>query len=116
MRTSPKPFRAACAGKAAEFTHAKPAHVFDRVPLLREMTDWQLDDWERRLAEDITRDPDYYDLPRPRPPLVPGTRPDQDYHKAVGRPAGRGCQTPRGAARRELGAFLKANVAPGPIS
>jgi hypothetical protein len=79
----PKPFRAGCAGKAAEFTHAKPARGLDRIPLLREMTDWQLEDWERRLAEDMARDPDYYDLPRPRPQPVPGTPPDRDYLEGV---------------------------------
>jgi hypothetical protein len=77
----PKPFRAACAGKAAEFTHAKPARGLDRIPLLREMTDWQLEDWERHLAEDMARDPDYYDLPHPRPQLVSGMPPDRDYHE-----------------------------------
>jgi len=49
--TQPLPFRAACAGKAAEFTHSKPARLPERLPLPHEIPQWMLEDF-RSTAED----------------------------------------------------------------
>jgi hypothetical protein len=63
-------FRAACAGKAAEFTHSKPSRLPERLPLPHEVPTWMLDDFEKRLKEDQAQHPDRYGLPRTRPKLV----------------------------------------------
>jgi hypothetical protein len=63
-------FRAACAGKAAEFTHSKPSRLPERLPLPHEIPTWMLDDFEKRLKEDQAQHPDRYGLPRTRPKLV----------------------------------------------
>jgi hypothetical protein len=63
-------FRAACAGKAAEFTHSKPARLPERLPLPHEIPLWMLDDFEKRLKEDQALHPERYGLPWPKPKLV----------------------------------------------
>jgi hypothetical protein len=73
-------FRAACAGKAAEFTHSKPSRLPERLPLPHEIPEWMLEDFEKRLKEDQARNPARYGLPRPKPKLVVGkkSRPPSD--------------------------------------
>ena len=63
-------FRAACAGKAAEFTHPKPSRLPERLPLPHEIPGWMLDDFEKRLKEDQAQHPERYGLSRPKSKLV----------------------------------------------
>jgi hypothetical protein len=70
----PIEFRAACAAKAAPYVHAKLAPL-NQIPLPRYWTKEQGDDWERRLKQDMEKDPVYYGLPRPKPKPVSTSRP-----------------------------------------
>src|SRR6516162_6930585 len=60
-------FRAACAGKAAEFLHPKPSRLPERLPLPHEIPDALLQDWSRRLKEDEEKNPWRYGPPRTSP-------------------------------------------------
>jgi hypothetical protein len=63
-------FRAACAGKAAEFTHSKPSRLPERLPLPHEIPKWMLEDYKQRLEQDQREYPDRYGRTRPKPRLV----------------------------------------------
>jgi hypothetical protein len=83
-QTQPLPFRAACAGKVAEFTHSKPARVtFDRIPLFHQWTEAQVEDFDRRLKEDMARRPEKYGVARPKPTLVKGDPPSDRWFAEI---------------------------------
>jgi hypothetical protein len=97
-------FRAACAGKAAEFTHSRPSRLPERLPLPHEIPEWMIEDFEKRLKEDQARHPERYGLPRPKPKLVVGKK--AGPHRIGGLPK---CRR-RLTSARDKGAFVNKRI------
>ena len=58
--SAPLPARIMCAARVIPFVERRPAAALsDEIPLMRYWTDEQLDDYERRLREDMVQAPSY---------------------------------------------------------